>query len=148
MKYLPEEVGSFIEIYYFTIHMKVWYEVWKHLSGETLVTCMSVCSWWRREIQRMIILNSSCQHHYFICKRLKYTPGNDALDHRKSGDSISSFFWIILIILIQVRNSLRFAVNQSVKFHGIWSYTGNDKEILGIYLYIIFKKFFLGHKIL
>jgi len=101
---------------------EIWYEVWRHLSGETLVTCMTVCSWWRRQIQRRIILNS-CHGHYFICKRLKYTPGNDALDHRKS-----------------VRNCLRFAVSKSIKFHGIWSYTGNDKEILDLSVPVVFER--------
>ena len=93
----------------------MWCEVWKHLAGESLLSCRAVCQEWRREVARLVTTSQPLLANTFITlARLDYNTGDDALDHRKS-----------------VRTCLRLSAEQDILFHGVLLYTANDKEILG-----------------
>ena len=76
--------------------------------------------------------------HTKICKRLFYTEGDDALDHRKSGEiyKVASNTSTI----VTVRNSISVSVSAPVLLVGIYMYTGNDTDLLDESIEIVFDR--------
>ena len=73
-----------------------------------------------------------------ICKRLFYTEGDDALDHRKSGKIYK--VTCNTSIIVTVRNSISVSVSAPVLLVGIYMYTGNDTDLLDESIEIVFDR--------